>query len=104
MKKVMYAALIASAVAVGAYAACMGPFCYDDTGATVAGLRVDGNGMGMPSASSTTINGISPKVVGQEIVCTTCVNAGTNRYGVCVDTAANSGGWVMISSTTQACQ
>ncbi len=86
------------------WAACMGPFCYDDVGASISGLIVDGNGAAMPTMSSTTISGVTPRGVGQQIMCTTCANGGVGAQGVCVDTATNKNAWVMASSSTQKCQ
>ena len=103
MKKLVIAAA-SLLLAGGLWAACMGPFCWDDTGASVAGLRADGNGLAMPVMSSTTINGIKPVGTGQEILCNTCSNAGSSQFGVCIDTATNAGAWVLLSSTTQKCQ
>jgi|ERR1051326_6140261 hypothetical protein len=103
MKKLMYT--IGLGLLSGSlWAACMGPYCYDDRGATIGGLVADGNGVANPIKSSTTIAGITPTVAGQLILCNTCVNAGRDKMGVCVSTAANNTSWVLVSSTTVACQ
>lgn len=86
------------------YAACFGPYCYDDKSAYIYNQVVNGRGAGMPTASSTTINASVADQSGQEILCTTCVNAGQQQQGVCVSTAASSSAWVLISSTTIKCQ
>ncbi len=104
MKKLMFA--IGLGLLSGSlYAACMGPYCYDDTGASIGGLSFDGNGNTVPNASSTTIAGITPKAVGQMIMCTSCT--GNNASGgkvLCVSTAAVVGSFTIVSSTSPICK
>lgn len=104
MKKLMYViglGLISGSV----WATCLGPFCYDQTGAAISGIGyINGNGFTMPNASSTTISGIVPLQVGQIITCTTCANGAGGTFGLCVSSATNSSAWVLVSSPTQKCQ
>lgn len=104
MKKLMFAiglGLISGSV----YAACMGPFCYDDQGAYIGGLINDGNGAAVPVASSTTINTVAPRAVGQEIYCNTCINNGsTSKIEMCVSTGTNVASYVFVSTTTKVCK
>ncbi len=104
MKKLMFAiglVLIAS----GAYAACMGPFCYDDTGASIGGYSFDGNGLVIPSLSSTTIVGLTPKAVGQLVYCNSCTtNGGTAGKVICYSTGTAVGAFVVNASTVPACK
>lgn len=52
--------------------------------------------LGLPVASSTTINGLTPNTTGQIIYCNTCV---TNN-ALCVSTGtSNSGQWVLLPSS-----
>lgn len=66
------------------YAACTGPFCYDDTGASVNGNLMDGNGYVMPSATKAVILAAAPKAKGQLVMCTDCAFAQT----ICISTSA----------------
>lgn len=103
MKKVMLIGLLFAAQF--ANAACIGgtALCFDDTGVTVNGQVTSGNGNDLPSASSTTISTLKA-VVGREIVCNTCVNAGLTGYGLCIATSTTNGAYVMVSSTSLTCK
>lgn len=84
MKK-MYIVLGLAAIAGSVYAACMGPFCYDDRGAYVAGTIQDGNGSGMPSLTVAQEQSACPRAAGQEIFCSNCsANGGLGT--VCIST------------------
>lgn len=103
MKKALF--VIGGILLTGSlYAACVGPFCWDDTGASVEGFRIDGNGQVQTVLSSTTIAGLANVKIGQEVVCNTCVNAGTNSYGVCIATSTVQPAFVLVSSTTIGCK
>ncbi len=88
------------------YAACMGPFCYDDTGASVSGYAMGGNGNVLPSASSTTIAGIVPVAKFQFIGCTTCLGNSSTAGGnvLCYSTATAAGSFVIANSTAPVCK
>jgi len=100
MKKLMFAiglGLISSSL----YAACMGPFCYDDTGASIGGLQYNGNGQGLPVVSSTTVNTYAPPTVGIEVWCnTTCTNANGGKGQLCISTGTAAGAFIVLSSAT----
>jgi hypothetical protein len=107
MKKMLGMAAIAMCMAGTTYAACVlgSAFCADDTGVFVGGLLQDGNGAALPTASSTTIVGIVPRAIGQEIYCNTCVNnSSTNKIELCVSTATAVNSYVFVSSTTKVCK
>ncbi len=98
MKKIMY--IVGLGLLSGSlWAACMGPFCYDDTGASIAGLPVNGNGVGVPSVSSTTLNAITP-YIGQMAFCNNCVNFNGSKGGLCVSTGTAVGSMIAVSSAT----
>ena len=107
MKKLM---LMVGAVLISGslYAACFGPFCYDDQGAYIGGAIQDGNGSGIPVLSSTSINAIKPRATGQEVMCNTCVNNpadAVNKMAVCISTGtAAIGSYVMQSSASVVCK
>lgn len=84
------------------YAACMGPFCYDDTGASIGGLSFDGNGNTVPSLSSATIAGLTPKGKGQLVFCTSCVSGNSQVGALCVSTSTTAGGndFLLLSTAT----
>ena len=104
MKKLLIAAVV-GLLSGSVYAACMGPFCYDDTGASVNGLSMNGNGWVMPTASSSTIASIVP-VVGQYILCTSCTGNSANPSGraVCYSTGTAAGSFVIAVSTIPVCK
>lgn len=84
MKKLMLAiglGLISGSV----WAACIGPFCYDDRGASINGLTFDGNGNGLKSLTLTQINASTPTATGQMVYCSNCVNS-----PVCVSTGTTN--------------
>lgn len=66
------------------YAACSGPFCYDDTGASIGGNLYDGNGATMPAATKAVILAAAPKAVGQLVRCSDCASAST----ICISSSA----------------
>lgn len=66
------------------WASCTGPFCYDDTGASVNGNLMDGNGYVIPTQTKATILAASPKVKGQVVMCSDCAFAQT----LCISTSA----------------
>ena len=101
----MLGAIFAFGIAGLVYASCVGPYCWDESGAYIGGVINDGNGSGLPTASSTTINSINARAVGQEIYCNTCVNnSSTNSIELCVSTSTNKVGYVFVSSTTKVCK
>lgn len=86
------------------YAACMGPYCYDDTGATIAGFPHNGTGVGLPSISTNTLAS-SPNYVGRLVLCNTCalIGGGTGTVA-CISTTTTTGYMVHVSSTATRCQ
>lgn len=96
MKRLMY--VIGIGLMTGSlWAACTGPFCYDDTGASIAGFPYNGNGMGVPVVSSTTLNTITP-YVGQFAICNTCTGFAKTVYVPCVSTGTAVGSFIAIST------
>lgn len=107
MKKIMYViglSLIASSV----WAACMGPYCFDDTGASIGGNAYNGLGSAMPSMTKANVAVSSPTAKGQLIFCSDCLNFNSGRGTICVSTASatSQNSYVAISSAvaTTACQ
>ncbi len=97
--KMILKAIGLSLLTSGLWAACMGPFCYDDTGASIGGLPVNGNGIGLPVVSSTTLNAITP-YKGQMAYCSTCVSFNAALGTLCMSTGTVAGSFIAISSAT----
>lgn len=100
MKKVLLGVLGLGFLAGGlVYAACMGPFCWDDTGAAVtARLTVNGMGGCGPFTLAQTTNTIAVQK-GQCAFCTDCI-AGGGAGTVCIATGtANSNQFVLSTGT-----
>lgn len=76
------------------YAACMGPFCWDDQGAYIGGTIVDGNGTGTPSLTKALMNAATPRATGQEIFCSDCTTA-----ALCVSSGTSRGAYVVGVAT-----
>lgn len=105
MKKIMFAiglGLISSL----ANAACVGPFCFDDTGSSVNGLPFNGNGNAIPQVSSATVATLAANSKGQFLWCTTCLKANNGTGVPCYSTSTVVGGYVLLSTqtTVTACQ
>ena len=94
-----------------AYAACMGPFCWDDTGfsikatGTIDGVTtftagtVNSAGVGLQSRTLAQINQITPTAgKGEMLYCSDCATA-----AVCVSSGTGKGGYTVITSTTTHC-
>lgn len=103
MKRLVMAAM-AAMLSGTLYASCMGPFCWDDTGASIGGLSYDGNGSTLPSLSSTTIAGLTPKAVGQTVYCNSCTGNNVPGKVICYSTATVVGSFVMNVSSTPVCK
>lgn len=103
MKKILYlVGLVALASGIG-MAACMGPFCYDDTGAYVNGQPMNGNGIGIPVLSSTSISNLGGVYVGQTVICNTCANT-SGSYALCIATATTGVKFIITGSTNAVTQ
>ena len=84
------------------YAACVGPYCWDDTGATVNGYSLTANGFDVPVLSSTSISQITGGRVGRLVICNTCNAAVPNNgYAMCVATSSANGigSYIILNST-----
>lgn len=105
MKKIMYV-LGLSLMASSLYAACYGPFCFDDTGASINGYSLTGAGFGVPDASSSTIAALIPLKKGQLVWCNSCIGANASKGVYCTSTATVVGSFILMSSATAvtACQ
>lgn len=106
MKKTLFVVGLSLLAASFVGAACTGPFCYDDTGASVNGYSFTGAGVGIPDASSTTIAGIVPSKKGQLILCTSCTGNSSTAGGVvmCYSTATLAGSFVILGSSVPVCK
>lgn len=106
MKKVVLTALMAVSFCLAVkvtWAACMGPFCWDDQGAYIGGFINDGNGQGIPVLSSSTIAGLKPRAIGQEVLCNSCTGSTVNGYTMCISTSTTAPAYVTVSSVTRVC-
>ena len=81
------------------YAACVGPYCYDDTGASInASFSVNSlkNKGSLTAAQISVLAGESKGTA--TVACSDCVNG-----MVCVSTGTGVGAYVQVRSTTTAC-
>lgn len=99
MKKLLIG-LVLLATAGISYAACNGPFCWDDTGGTIQSKVQLGGPLGILSQTSAQIVALTPGTTGQMYFCSDC----TKRDMVCVSTGVFPNGWGHITSTNTACQ
>lgn len=76
------------------YAACMGPFCWDDRGASVGGVLQDGNGSALPSKTRSQISLNAPTIAGQEVYCSDCIQS-----AVCISSGTGIGAYVVVGGT-----
>lgn len=101
MKKLMFAVGL-GLISGSLYAACMGPFCWDDQGAYIGGVIQDGNGQGVPTHTGLYIDTTVPRATAQEVVCSSCASNGTNS--LCISTATTIHGYVFVASTGTVCR
>lgn len=87
MKKLLISVLALGLLAGNAMAACMGPYCYDDTGAIITANPFVINTL---SNLQTTI---IPAYTSQIAICTDC----TGR--LCISTGTTKNSWVAVAST-----
>ncbi len=99
MKKLLIVVGLAL-VAGSVYASCMGPFCFDDTGAYIVGILSDGNGSGTINLTVSQINTAAPRAKGQKVFCTNCQTFNTFLGGLCLSTGTVAGSYAQISSAT----
>lgn len=92
MKKVMLIGLLFVANIAGA--ACMGPFCWDDSGAYINGNLNNGNGNSLPSKTIAQINATTPNAAGQRVYCSNCTQS-----HVCVSSGTTNGAYVIEVET-----
>lgn len=101
MKKLMY--VIGLGLISGSlWASCMGPFCWDDQGAYVAGTIQDGNGSGIPSLTAAQVAAAKPRAVGQEVWCSNCTsfNGGIGMPCISTETTTSNNAYIAESSGT----
>lgn len=101
MKKLLVAVGVLGLLSSSLYAACTGPFCYDDSGTSIGGYSYTGNGIDIPVVSSATLNGISGHPKGRTVICNNCTVAVTPGYAICTATSTVTGfrSWVVLNST-----
>jgi hypothetical protein len=90
----------AMSLAGGVYAACVGPYCYDDVNATIEKKLITTwsapNAISLPSATTTQIAARTPKAAGELVLCTSgCAQAGA----VCISTGPSAGAWLVFNSS-----
>ena len=104
MKNMLLAVLLAGLGAASAFAACSGPYCFDDTGASiganvgVGGVLTNTQPMGLVSKTLAQINATTPSAAGQVVYCSNCVNS-----AVCVSSGTGTAAFVSSSSPTVHC-
>lgn len=106
MKKLLIAVGL-GLLAGSLYAACNGPFCWDDTGAYIGGVLNDGNGGGTPNLTSAQVTGACPRAKGQEVFCTNCsFNSGVGVLCISTGTTCNgaASNYDYITSTGSTCK
>ena len=87
MKKLMFAVGL-GLISGSLWAACMGPYCYDDKGAQVAG------GLGIAGLTKANLATTAPAYTEQMINCTDCT-----RSNVCISSGTGKGAWVVLVET-----
>lgn len=89
MRKLGIAGLIGSLfLSSTLYAACVGPFCWDDVQAYVNGFVVRGEGVQIPGKTKAAITTSTAPYTNLLVVCTDCATANV----ICVSTSTNSPG------------
>lgn len=86
MKKLVFGLMFMSGIAG---ASCMGPYCWDDTGAQINAAPV------LHSKTLSDIQALKPAAAGQIVYCSDCTNT-----MVCVSTGTGVNSFVIIGSTT----
>lgn len=89
MKNALIALGLSIGLAAAGYAACDGPFCYDDTGASI-----EGAGLSLTSRTIAQLNAQAPARVGQLVMCSDCT-----RSAVCVSSGTSAGAYVILTAT-----
>lgn len=77
------------------WAACMGPYCYDDSGAAINA------NVAMQSYTVTQLSTLSFRSAGVEVFCSNC-GGGGNAGTVCVSTG--TGNYATVLSTGTVCK
>lgn len=80
------------------WAACFGPFCWDDKGAYVVGSLENGNGDALPQKTKAQTVADAPDVKGQMVFCTDCVAFNDGKGMPCVSTGTAAGAYIAIST------
>lgn len=83
------------------YAACFGPFCYDDVSAQINAATLHQGDVGLPSKAKATLIAQTPLAAGQMIYCNDCTSS---LDAVCISTGTGTGAYVKLSSRTVRCQ
>lgn len=85
------------------WASCVGPFCWDDKGASIGGIVQDGNGDGSPNYTIAQINALVPSAKGQSVFCSDCKGGGAAGT-ICTSTATAAGGFDYVLTTGTICK
>lgn len=99
MKKLIIVGLMFVSGAL--YASCVGPYCYNDTGAQVP---TSTGPMGLNSKTTAQLGTLIPSAAGQLVYCSDCGSSGFHR--VCVSSGTGPGAWIEVAaaSGTVRCQ
>lgn len=100
--KTLLSAILVGALAGGLYASCVGPYCFNESGAsvtskaTVEGVLTLGNVLQMPAYTYATISVSTPTAVGQLVYCSDCITS-----HLCISTSAvSTNSWIVITTNT----
>ncbi len=91
MKKLVAVLMLVSGVA---NASCVGPYCWDDKGASVP---VSQDATHHISLTLTELNASTPARTGEVVMCSTCNDV------LCVSTGTTRGGYSIITDSTTHC-
>lgn len=100
MRNILLSLVVLAGLAGAAYSACLGPYCYDDTGAGIKGnVSIEGTitnnaPQSMYSRTLTQLLTTTPTGAGQLIYCSDCT-----RSLVCISTGTGQGAWSILVST-----
>ena len=98
MKKLLMVGLSLATLSGLGYAACHGAYCYDDVRATVT------QRLSIPVLTGAQISNTNGVAIGDMVICSSCTNAGSTGYAICVATtnapvATSGNGFVIVNST-----
>jgi hypothetical protein len=97
MKKLVFAVALMLASAGIVSAACSGPYCYDDTGATVTAATAFTGYVRLPTYTVAQINALPGPTTGAALI--ECFNCTAAAMNICKSSGTANGSWVILAST-----